>query len=59
MDRNHRKQLKERTISLMYFRLNDKDKGMTPEEKRLSRIRATKKEAQKFIDKNLEIGRYA
>jgi hypothetical protein len=44
---------------LEFDALHDKDKGMTQEEKRQSRIRATKEEAMKFIEKNIEMGRYA
>jgi len=43
---------------LEFDAFHDKDKGMTPREKELSRRRATLEEARKFVEKNIETGRY-
>lgn len=43
---------------LEFDAFHDKDKGMTMEEKRQARIRTTKAEALKFVQNNIELGRY-
>ena len=44
---------------LEFDAFHDKDRNMTQEEKKLSRRRATLYEARKFVEKNIETGRYA
>lgn len=43
---------------LEFDAFHDKDKGMTQEEKKKARRRATLEEARKYVETNLKMGRY-
>lgn len=45
-------------IPFEFDAFHDKDKGWTPEAKKMARRNATIKEAKKWVDKNIEMDRY-